>query len=310
MIGNIEQQAPELSAPPDATLFKFPGGTTAIMLFSSILTFSLMIGLLYTVLSDPHRGSLELAALSVVIFGAGSFFSFRVSQRCRDTIAVNNQGIWYLSRNSPPTYIAWNDVATVDAKETQQRLVLTDRSGTRSIRLEYQLADFSKLRDFVLSHAVELAKLKQPASGIFHRSWINKSILLSGAALFLFLAYGAIQQPRDCLILIAIGICLLGAVTRDPTTLQITNSAVIIAYPGWKQSIGLHAITGVSLTDISDSKGNVWAAVVIDRTAGKPIKLFRFREGSIALCAALQSAWNAAGGTDRSAIYRGTEIPN
>jgi len=45
---------------------------------------------------------------------------------------------------------------------------------------------------------------------------------------------------------------------------------------------------------LADGKGNVWAAVIINRQNGKPIKLFRFREGSIALRDALQSAWKAA----------------
>jgi hypothetical protein len=72
---------------------------------------------------------------------------------------------------------------------------------------------------------------------------------------------------------------------------------VVIAYPGWRRTIDLHSITGISLKDIPDSKGNVWAAVIINRQNGKPIKLFRFREGSIALRDALQSAWHAAGGS-------------
>ena len=52
---------------------------------------------------------------------------------------------------------------------------------------------------------------------------------------------------------------------------------------------------------IADAKGNVWAAVIINRQNRKPVKLFRFREGSVALRDALQSAWKAAGGSDQLA---------
>ena len=68
----------------------------------------------------------------------------------------------------------------------------------------------------------------------------------------------------------------------------------MITYPGWKQNIDFRTISGISLTDIAVGKGNVWAAVIINRQNDKPIKLFRFREGSIALRDALQSAWKAA----------------
>jgi len=43
-------------------------------------------------------------------------------------------------------------------------------------------------------------------------------------------------------------------------------------------------------------RGNVWVAVLIERRQGKPVRLFRFREGSVALHDALQSAYQSHGG--------------
>lgn len=84
-------------------------------------------------------------------------------------------------------------------------------------------------------------------------------------------------------------------VFRDPTSVQITKRSIDITYLGWKRSVAFPEVIGISLKDVSDDRGNVWAAVILDRRNDKPIKLFRFREGSIALRDALQAAWNAAG---------------
>jgi hypothetical protein len=298
MFENMDQSGlRNQSAPANATIFKFPAGTAMFLLVCSILCFCLLIFLLYEQVSHPGPGSIGIAAVGAAILAAAGIFTFRSSGRFRDTIAVNADGIWYLSRSGESTYTAWSEVASIDARDTQQRLVLRDASGSRRIRLEYQLEDFAKLRDFVLSHATSLQKPHGPSPTLFHRTWINKCLLFGGAGFSFFLARFSVGQTGPMDIFVGFGVACLGLLSQDPTTLEITKEAVVIAYPGWRRTIDLHSITGISLKDIPDGKGNVWAAVIINRQNGKPIKLFRFREGSIALRDALQSAWHAAGGS-------------
>jgi hypothetical protein len=295
MTENIEQSGwREKGAPANATLFKFPSGTAPFLLIVSILCFCLLILVVYEQISHPKRGSLGIATVCVAMFAAFGLIAFRSSGRLRDTIAVNSDGIWYLSRSGQSTYIAWSDVASVKVLDTQQRLLLSDKSDSRRIRLEYQLEDFAKLRDFVLSHTTALTKPHSPRSNTFHRTWINKTVLLVFAGSSLLIAGLTVGQPKVFVIAIGFAVAFLASLTQDPTTLQITKDAVVITYPGWKQNIDFRTISGISLTDIADGKGNVWAAVIINRQNDKPIKLFRFREGSIALRDALQSAWKAA----------------
>jgi hypothetical protein len=166
--------------------------------------------------SHPGPGSIGIAAVGAAILAAAGIFTFRSSGRFRDTIAVNADGIWYLSRSGESTYIAWSEVASIDARDTQQRLVLRDASGSRRIRLEYQLEDFAKLRDFVLSHATSLQKPHGPSPTLFHRTWINKCLLFGGAGFSFFLARFSVGQTGPMEIFVGFGVACLGLLSQDP----------------------------------------------------------------------------------------------
>jgi hypothetical protein len=300
MTQNIDQsRLRNPSTQANATTFKFTAGTATVLLVWSILCFCIALFGLYHLVFDPGPGSIGIAAVAALLATTG-FFAFRSSHRFRDTVAVNADGIWYLSRRrGESTYIAWSEVATVDAFDTQQRLLLRDASASRRIRLEYQLKDFSKLRDFVLSHATSCQKPNGPSPSLFHRTWIYKCILLCGAGFCFLYAHFAEGQIVPAAIAIGFGVACLALLAQDPTTVEITKAAVVIAYPGWKRTIDLRSITTISFKDIHDVKGNVWAAVIVNHPNGRPIKLLRFREGSVVLHNALKSAWNAAGASSQ-----------
>jgi hypothetical protein len=297
-IGGVQKDSlvPVQPVPADALVFKFPRGLAWFMFGVACISFGFMIFVLAMQTLKPSHGSLVIALLGVAMCGLFATLTLRSFSRLRDSVAVSSEGIWYLPRKGEPTFIAWFDVASVKANDTLQRLVLTDARSHRSIRLEYQLTNFGKLRDFVLGHTAAQTRLDANAPSIFHRSWINKGLLLFYAALFIFFAYLSHVH-----FLIGIACLLLVAITQDPLCLVITSEAAVIKYPGWGQTIPLCSISGIELIDVNNS-GNVWAAVVIKRKDKKPIKLYRFREGSLALHDALQAAWSLAGGQDRSGI--------
>ncbi len=265
----------------------------ASCLFIGFAGFALALPLI-----EPRNDSLLIALLGALVFGSFATFSLRSYARVRDRVAVNSEGIWYMARKGTPTFIAWRDVASVKVNDTQQRLVLVDGVGRRTIKLEYQLEDFGKLRDFVLCHTVKQTLMNAVGANVFHRTWINKGILLGGAVLFLLFAWLNRQQcqPEPLLFLIGFAAFLLGATMFDPISVVIETNAVVVKYLGWERIFSFSTISGIGLKDVY-SRGNVWASVVIARKQGRPIKLYRFREGSVALNDALQTAWRLAGGT-------------
>ena len=219
---------------------------------------------------------------------------------------MNEKRILYTSWRGEETFIAWSDVSRLETRETGQRLGLLDNSQNKAIWIEYQLQNFSKFREYVLAHVpVQVhnagAEIKE-----FHRSWVNKIGLSLVALAALFGAKLANENPSvrgtQGLVLMCLSffvLCLI-LVVMDPLRVLITDRALVIEYPGWRRAIPWNSITKVAIDQVQD-RGNTWAAVIVDRQRGKPIKFFRFREGSLMLRNALQSAWeNAPQEEDRS----------
>jgi hypothetical protein len=290
--------------PADALIFRFPSSLPWMMLGCSILGVAFMVFACVTWLAESNRYLPVLVFLCVVVCGPLSALALRSFCRLRDSIAVNDQGIWYLPRKGESTFIGWCEVARVMACDTQQRLVVVDSTG-KSIRLEYQLEGFGRLREFVLGHTPLQTRLPRPGETVFHRSWINKVMLLGSIVVFLMAGWASNHQgqPRAALAFIVFAVALLFSITSDPLRLLVGQQSVVIVYPGWERTVLFKDIDGISLADES-LRGNVWAAVVINTLHGRPIKTYRFREGSLALYETLYAAWKH----ERAACGHRTEL--
>jgi hypothetical protein len=84
---------------------------------------------------------------------------------------------------------------------------------------------------------------------------------------------------------------MLILIVRDPVSVEIGRASVTIRYPGWRKRIPFSDVAAITLGDEPDARGNVWAAVTVSRRGRqKPVRFYRFREGSLALADALQAA--------------------
>lgn len=292
------QQGPGASnpaMPADVLIFRFPRSLAWLVLASALLFFALA-GLACAALLADRAHSIAIALPTLLVLGPLGVLSLRSFGRFRDRVAINSEGIWYLPRSGEPTFIAWADVVSVSAHDNRQRLVLCDSTGKKTVRLEYQLQNFSELRDLVLRQTAPATHLRAPGAVVFHRTWINKAILLGVTALFLRVSWLSLHEGQRWVAWYLLGFAalLLLAFVLDPTRVLIKKDAIVVTYTGWKRTIPFEAITGIALADVRDH-GNVWAAVVIRRRRRRALKLFRFREGSVALHDALTSAWRSTG---------------
>lgn len=285
----------EIVLPPvDASVFGY-GSLRIMMLVCAAICAGFAVWAAVMQLLHPERDFLIVLLLVLLMCGAGFVYSLRVVRYSRDRIAVNSEGIWYLARNGPPTFMTWTDVGEVKANDTMQRLILTDASGKRAIRIEYQIEKFSALREFVLSHTSALARQAPAGTRVFHRTWINKIILGVLGLPFLFLAVECYLggNASGSWVFFAGVLLLVLMIARDPVSLIIDPDRVLIRYPFWSRPISFDSISAITTQNVS-SRGNVWAAVSIERKQKRKILLFRFREGSIALQDALDSAWRSS----------------
>jgi len=267
----------------------------AMMVFLGFLA-----GAFGVLMTDHRPGAIGLVVACVLLFGTLAAYCWRAQGRALDQFAVDETGIWRLPRKGAPLFIAWPDVGSVRADDTMQRLIVSDRSGAHAIWLEYQLDDFPTLRDYVLRHATSTPRANSAIGAVYHRTWINKGVILLLTAPFWVSAPFAFLQdgPRTgaVYLVFALVFVLPGAavIMRDPSSLSIGTKRFVIHYPGWKREIPFSEIVSVALGDENTANGNVWAVVVISLKHRKPIKLYRFREGSLALLQALQDALGAA----------------
>lgn len=290
--------APQI--PADATLFTFPRRLAWTMSASALL-FAAAAVVCAVAFTAKHQIVLGLVLL--VPFGSFSVLSFRSSRRLFDHVAVNANGIWYVPRTEQPIFLAWHDIGTVVADDVQQRLLIVDAAGRTTIRLEYQLDQFPRLREFVLSHTPNRERANSHPITTFHRTWINKLVFVFFSGTLFLLAWAAAGQGQwgaSVMFLVFATIVLL-LITQDPLRVAVEPQGIAIAYPGWKREIPFSQVTDISLVNES-FRGNVFAAVVIRRSQSKPIKLYRFREGSLALYEILNAARGTRECSDRPSL--------
>lgn len=279
--------------PADATLFRFPRGLAWIMLGSSVLFASAAT---FCAVAFNAKHQFVLGIVLLIPLGSISILSFRSSHRLFDHVAVNASGIWYVPRNGQFNFLAWNEVGTVVADDIQQRLLVVDAAGRTTIRLEYQLEHFPRLREFVLSHTPNRERADAHPITTFHRTRINKLVFAFFSVALLLIAWTAADRGQwgGSVMLVVFATLQLLLIALDPSRVMVGAQAIVIAYPGWKRQILFSRVTDISLTDES-YRGNVFAAVVIRKSQGRPIKLYRFSEGSLALFETLNAAWRMSG---------------
>jgi hypothetical protein len=291
--GTYQSAAPP---PADALTFKFPQSMVWLMLGLAIACFGLMVFGLALQVTDLRHASFTLMILCVAMFGSGAVGCLQIFNRSRDTVAVNADGLWYLQRKGSTTFIAWSEVGSVTARDGVQRLVVTDVTGTKKIRFEYQLENFEKLRAFVVEHSVA-ARIRTPPRTVFHRNWMNRGVILVAFVTSLLFTWLCVRQgqPKPAPIFIGFAVFAFVGLMREPSRVEIANDAIVIRFLGWQRTIPFDSITNIELVDLRD-RGNVRPTVIIGRKSGKDLKLAGYREGSITLNGALTAAWHASRG--------------
>jgi hypothetical protein len=288
----MSQQSPAPSS--DVAVFGYSPAYRSVML-GCLLGFLLCAGFSAALpLSGPHPGVAVLQLLGVTVFGVFAVLTLTVVRKMWDKVAVDAEGIRYIPSRGNTTILTWDNIATVIANDAGQRIVLGDASGQKTIKLEYQLDDFARLRNVVVARTTFVVRRYASAMTVFHRSWINKGIFLCFAIGFgIFGCLYGLDHPGAALLFLGLATPCVARVIFDPSRLTITPTAVEITSPARTRTIEFAEISSVDLVNIP-GRGNVWAAVILNLRSGEPVRLFRFREGSLALHEALRAAWARA----------------
>jgi hypothetical protein len=273
----------------DAVLYKTSAGYVWLYRFAFASCLGLAGAAVWLLITAPNPFQAGFGVVGTLFFVVFAAYLWGAQRRALNQIAVDESGIWRLPPNGSPLFIAWRDVGVVKSDDSMQRLIVSDQSRARTLWLEYQLDNYPVLRDYVLRRTAPGTRFKQTVGSVFHGSWALKVVMLVCSGLFVAVALAQHGWQAASLFLILIGLCLM-VVVRDPLSLTIASDRIVIRYPGWKREIAFRNITSVTPDDTASAYGNPGYLVVIAVKGQKPLKLYRFREGSLAVCEALRGA--------------------
>jgi hypothetical protein len=283
MAADTDRLMQGMAVPADATFFTFRRGATWFILLALLFALTEAVVLLFEAWFTPDPTTRVTQIPEGVFLALVAELNWRFFRSSWHRIAVNAEGIWSVRlRNT--SFLAWRNLAHVQANDAMQRLELADASGLTEIQVEYQLKDFGRLRDFILSHTAESAQVQSSGMGAFRRSWEYKIIYAVIASALLFIAWFVYRHVTGHVFLLPVALGAVGLVLffLDPVSLVIDHDRISIKYPGYQRTILLSSISEITLSD-RRYRGNVWAGVLIARKAGRPIRLTRFSGGSVAL---------------------------
>jgi YD repeat-containing protein len=307
--GNIRVVQVEPSS--NATFFRLPTSLRVILIIG-VLAFLGFTGLGIALFFSHERIDPIILMFSTAVCGFFGVVTLQALRRSRDQVAVDDNGMWYLPRVVAPTFIGWNEIGEVQGREIMKRLVITDTTGTRRIRVEYQLDDFDRLRELILARTAA-RRMQLPNANVFHRNYLNRRFLAASLVLVIGLAYfWARQGPGASLVLLAFALIIFAVFAQEPSKLEISDRSFVIHCLLSSRPVAFDEIEGIELANLRGAEGGVSAAVIVDRKLGKPLRLMGFKGGSISLYDSMRRAWQDAGGgaADGGAMRRaGTSRP-
>jgi YD repeat-containing protein len=294
MNANSTGSASTPGIPPDANVYTFATGASWVFLFAMLMAFAEAVLLFYRAWTTPDPSTRITQIPEGVFFALVAELNWRFLRTSSARIAVNETGIWR-RQGRGTDFLSWNDVTSVRTNDTLQRLEITDRHDLTTIRVEYQVGNFERLRDYILSQTTQQAQLEKVGMNVFHAVSDNKMIYGAVAATLLFFAYLSQHHSGHVLVVpLLLGVVLLFFVLREPTKVVIGHDGIAIHHIGYQSDIPFNSIANVSIVDVR-FHGNVWPGVVITTIRGARTRLTRFREGSVAVYEAIQAARGLAG---------------
>jgi len=268
------------------TVFEFPATTTLYLLPAAIVS---GVFVLVEVFS-PSRDNLALAILGIVV-GTVELIYFG---RLRYRVGVGDAGIRYMPYGGAPIFLAWNELAHIELRESAfaAHLVVSDSARLRNIRIDYRLEKFEEL----LSVIVDRASNCDPhptLPAIFHASYLDQAITIGVFFLCvgLSICFALVHESLNSGAFGLFSLLPIGIFISLPHQLTVAPESSALVYLGWRREIPIASISGVRFGIKRGSRGALWTVIWVDRIEGKSIQLTGFREGTLAVYYALREAW-------------------
>ena len=282
---------PSTTGPSPGARIYWTSWTSWLYMISIGIPAGLAVGIAHyrSDLSRIEPITLALAVAVAVLLGAILTSQLRY---LRNAVAVDEQGLWNLAPGRPPVCLRWEDIASVEAQEGLQRLVVKDAAGTTAVRIGYQTSDFDALRDEIHERAKNLvpprARVFVPSRtdlAIACLAWVGLPLAFAVACVFTQPSSGMLLGP---LVLVGLIFWLRDATRR----LEIRDRELLLGRGRSATVIPFAEIEDVEARTIAGPKASRLSQVMLHIKGRKPITLPALGS-SERLYQAVHAAWLA-----------------
>lgn len=235
--------------------FPLQKGIRPLMILSGLVLAGLAIGSPVVMVINAKEGislgrTLMAGAIPLFLFGPLSLWCWKIyGQLPYMKLCLDEDGIWY-AHGGEASRVPWGCIVGIKERSFLRCLDLLDESGEKLVRAEYELQDFSALREIFLEKVqanLSRSRLKDRFSkSRWHHVWHALGLLfLAGLAALLFLA--SIKGLFWAVLLV-----MALVVWEYATTIyafRITSGGLVFFYPFRQKRIPFSEVTSVTIDD-------------------------------------------------------------
>jgi len=191
-----------LGPAPNARVYGTRGYAIAQIL--GILFFSIVpFGMVYNYTTGVIKGFGVLLFMLVLMCG---FIALLISQvpKMLARVATDERGVRQLRPFGSPVCLPWSAIASIEAHDARQFLLLRDSNGATEVRIEYQVKGFDQLRREIRERSTQLSTSAGSHPGEFGPSIRAVTIMVSIALAFPALVVLLLLRAPPALIPLAV----------------------------------------------------------------------------------------------------------
>jgi len=193
-----------------------------------------------------------VSAVLTLFFGAAAWYSWRITNKLpHAAVSLDAEGIWPTVESRTTALVRWQQVAHLRERPMLQRLELLDASKGLLLRLEYQLADFPRLRNIVLSRA-SLDKPKLEANRTFSKTPAHHVFNVGALVGFSALALYMLQVQPLLGALLGVSVVGFGGWEYANTVhkVRVQGNELTLYWPGRAQRLRREEVQAFQIEDL------------------------------------------------------------
>ncbi|MCG8473209.1 MAG: hypothetical protein MI742_15310 [Desulfobacterales bacterium] len=225
----------------------------------------------------------------ILFFGGLAFASWRILKRLPFVaVCVDEDGLWHDHLGKRKGLIPWRSVAQMRERPLWQSLDLLGARGGRLIRIEYQLAGFSDLRELIVAKISEFKGASSDDSVFSKGRWYHTGYLI-GVLFFGAFPLFLLQRSNDPILLLFFLMIPIGVWEYFTTVyrLHLSPEGLTLFYPLRQKHFALSDVTSVEIEDRFRRGNRIPELQIHLSSQRKPITLVDVGMGATEIATAL-----------------------